>query len=1242
MVGQFGETTKLMPIGRIIIVDDEVELMTVLRETLEGQGYEAKGFNIGTQALAALRNGNYDLLLSDLMMPGMDGITLLQQSLEIDPNLVGIIMTGQGTVSTAVQAMQVGAFDYILKPFKLQNLVPILNRAMAVRRLRLENVQMRESMALYDLSQAIAFSLDPQIIAQKTLDAVLKQSGADEAALLLNTPAGDGLYVAAVEGHPREGLLGARIPLGEGIASWAAQHGETLILEGVVSDPRFQPLHPRPEIRAALALPMVAAGKTIGVLTINNLKQVRPFTQGQIKTLTILANTAATALQNVTLYQALDESEKRFRTLIEHSSDAIALVDREGEIQYASPATTRVLGYTVAEFVGMNGLALVHPESAPAIGKILDESQAGQLDFVEVPVLHKSGEWRVMDAAIQNFMHDPYVRAFVVNYHDVTERKQAEEALQTSETRFRELVEQASDAITLADPHGYYLEVNSRACEMLGYTREEMLKLRVADIVSQESQAERPLIADEELKYGKPVVIERLWRRKDGRLIPVESSIKLLPNGYTQAIVRDISERKETQAALGKMVAELSAMYRASAPLVSGSGDLQSLAEEIAQAVTHEFDLADCGVLLLNDSHTELQRIARAGLFEVRATAPLPLDGPGLTTTAVRTGEIIYAPDVLADPNYIANESRTRSELVVPLKISGQVIGVLDLQGPEPDAFDERARRVIATFAERAALALENARLFERMRHRTTELETLVKVSAMERTALTRAEFVPLILEEIMTLLNTAGAVIALIDPSKGDLVAEMGGGRLSFLTGRRFPANQGATQKIIASQQAYVANDAANDTTILQFGGPSPIPAVAGVPMITQGQVIGVIWIGSNSPLSENEVRILSALADIAANAIQRTTLYEQTQRRVQQLQALRAIDEAIIGSFDMRLTLHILLEHAAAHLGADAVDIMLLNPYTQALDYVAGRGFQSIELVRLRVKVGEGYAGRVAFERRALHVPEMGQAELKSIRATRLAKAEGFNAYYGIPLVVKGQVKGVLELFKRTAFTIDTEWTDFLETLAGQAAIAIDNAQLFEHLQRSNLDLELAYDTTLQGWSHALDLRDRETEGHTQRVTELTLTLARAAGIAEDELVHLRRGALLHDIGKMAIPDSILLKPGPLTPEEWEVMKQHSTYAFELLSPIPYLRPALDIPYCHHEKWDGSGYPRGLKGEQIPVGARLFAVVDVWDALRSQRPYRAAWPAEKVKAHILALSGSHFDPKAVELFMAIHGQGD
>ena len=252
-------------------------------------------------------------------------------------------------------------------------------------------------------------------------------------------------------------------------------------------------------------------------------------------------------------------------------------------------------------------------------------------------------------------------------------------------------------------------------------------------------------------------------------------------------------------------------------------------------------------------------------------------------------------------------------------------------------------------------------------------------------------------------------------------------------------------------------------------------------------------------------------------------------------------------------------------------------------------------------------------------------------------LITAENFRAYFIAPLVAKDKLLGALEIYHRSPLIVKTEWLKFFETLAGQTAIAIDNATLLADLQRSNLDLTLAYDTTLEGWSTALDLRDRETEGHTKRVTEMTVKLAERMGICSEELVPIRRGALLHDIGKMGVPDRILLKPDTLTDEEWQIMRMHPTYAYQMLKPITYLGAAVDIPYCHHEKWDGTGYPRGLKNEEIPLGARVFSIVDVYDALTSNRPYRAAWPPDKALDHIRKLSGTHFDPRVVDAFLKL-----
>ncbi len=383
-----------------------------------------------------------------------------------------------------------------------------------------------------------------------------------------------------------------------------------------------------------------------------------------------------------------------------------------------------------------------------------------------------------------------------------------------------------------------------------------------------------------------------------------------------------------------------------------------------------------------------------------------------------------------------------------------------------------------------------------------------------------------------------------------------------------------------------------------------------------------------------------LRAFVQVARDITERKQAQEEIKRQLERVAALRAIEMAISSSLDLRVTLSVILDQVTAQLQVDAADVLLLDATTQTLEYAASRGFRSNHISRSRLRLGEGYAGRAALDRRMLNVADLSAGDGDFLHARHL-EDEDLVSYYVVPLIAKGQVKGVLEIFHRAPLTPDPGWLEFLQALVGQAAIAIDNASLFDELTHSNTELLIAYNATIEGWSRALDLRDRETEGHTRRVAEMAEHLAREMGLGENDLVQLRRGALLHDIGKMGIPDNVLLKPGRLNEDEWQVMRRHPVYAYEWLSPIDFLEPALVIPYCHHERWNGEGYPRGLQGESIPLAARIFAVVDVWDALSSDRPYRQAWPQEQVIAYLREQSGVQFDPEVVEVFCRLLESG-
>jgi len=573
-----------------------------------------------------------------------------------------------------------------------------------------------------------------------------------------------------------------------------------------------------------------------------------------------------------------------------------------------------------------------------------------------------------------------------------------------------------------------------------------------------------------------------------------------------------------------------------------------------------------------------------------------------------------------------------KSVAIWPLIYEGKMIAAVACSKREPYLWTEDESSVLMTFARQAAISIQNARLLEAERNRRFEAEALYKTTIALTSTLDIDQVLDNILVELYRVVDYYSASLQLLDDDVVRIVAVQG---LHINPDQIIGLEYSSSNQLFAEMQQtlepVILKDAQQDTRFEYLGKSGYVRGWIGVPLVVGEKVIGCLTIESDQvgDFDHNHAQKAKAFANQAAIAIETASLFSQTQRRLQVLQSIHTIDQAISGNLDLSVTLDVWMDQVVNLLGVDGIRVFSYDPDSQMFDQITQR-----ELISTRRRGAEQFYDEssvqqaIAQREVIMHTLPVSKKSLTQPSTT---------SYFVAPLIARGLIHGVLELFSINKVQSNDEWFSLLKTLSTQAAIAIENDNLLSSLKQSNDELVSAYDRTLEGWAYALELRDRETVGHSRRVTELTLRLAKRMGISGAQLSNIRRGTLLHDIGKMGLPDSVLLKEGPLTEEESKIMQTHPRLAFEMLSSIPYLKPALDIPYYHHEKFDGSGYPHGLKGKEIPLAARIFAVVDVWDALLSDRPYRDAWTKDATLQYLKDQSGIHFDPDIVKQFMEI-----
>jgi PAS domain S-box-containing protein len=820
-------------------------------------------------------------------------------------------------------------------------------------------------------------------------------------------------------------------------------------------------------------------------------------------------------------------------------------------------------------------------------------------------------------------------------FYDLTVQNRAREAVRSSEERIRAILDHTQNIYYSHTPDHMLTYMSGQTLKILGYEPAEALRdwhEYLTDHPINQRGIELSQKAIDTGQVQEPYVLE--LRAKNGRHVWVEvRESPIVRDGRTAAVVgamTDISQREEAERRLERQLTELTVLHAVAMAGSQSEGE-DEVIERATQIMNGMLYPDNCGILLLNRERTALSpHPSYRGASAESLTQEIPLSR-GVTGRVATSGRPARIGDVSQEPLYVETTPGVCSELCVPIRVNEKIIGVLNAESRKSNAFDEEDQRVLSTIAGTLGTAIERIRLFIAEQKSRRQAENLREATMALTTTIELEKLYEIILDALAKLVPYTSASIEVVDQGYVKIAAARGlpQGGLTFI-GRRYPFERGKWDPDF--RKPIIVADAQTDARFTKLEGTEYIRGWMGVPMVAQDQLIAFLNLDSDKPdfYNQEHSALAQTFANQAAVAVKNAHLYKSEQRRYQEAEKLRQAATVVASSLNLKEVLETLLRALKDVVPYDSASILL--PEGDFVRIVAANGLpHQDQAIGQLFPAGNQLLQQILVKGQPLILADAQNDK----RFERWAASEHVRGWMGIPMIARGQVVGFITLDNLSPVSYDTATAALAQSFAHQAAAAVENAELFENLQKSNLELSQAYDTTLEGWGKALELKDKETQGHTQRVTELTVKLARRMGLGPAELVQIRRGVLVHDIGKMGVPDHILHKKGPLTRKEWAAMHEHPQYAFDLLYPISYLRPALDIAYCHHERWDGTGYPRGLKGEQIPLAARIFAVVDVWDALLSNRSYRKQWTKRQVLKHIRDGAGSHFDPEIVRVFL-------
>ncbi len=1025
-----------------------------------------------------------------------------------------------------------------------------------------------------------------------------------------------------------------------------------------------------------LGVPLKTASKTIGIMAVQTYDPQLRYSQADQDILIFVSAQVAMAIERKRAEAALRESAKRYRLLFENAPLGILLVNSQGVIIEANPTALHFLGSTSVDAAkAINVLAFPAMVEAGFSANVQRCLQTGQSQVAECFYTGRWGEAIYLHYHIAPVLDVDGTPGLVqVIAEDITERKLAEQALRENEERYRslylsaqrqaqelELLHQVRTAIGHeVDLAAIFRTAVESIGQMFGYTQVSLYMI----------EGERPLSSNgEQSEDSSPPASILVCQHQTGydriiRHIPISQGVsgRVARTGQP-VLIEDVRSDADFLGAIDNVVSEVCV------PLLNKEQVVGVLNVESVQGVKlTEADLrlvvAVGEYVSMAIGRTRLYEAARqseARMYSVLQTVPEMIYSidpsykiqyanqtlPGLTLEQTVGANVIslvapeYRAQVKAEIDQVFQSGKRGSYTVVIQSLPSQPRWYETNIGP---VFADDGKVVAATLATRDITERREAEAQIKKLNRTLQL--LYDAGLTLNRMLDPREQLEMLCNIAMQTIHADHSGFFGYDAANDEVFYEFGIGRGADLAILQ-------TLRVRVGEQRGLIGLVAQTRTPLYLSDVTADPrwvvtdpqlrSALWVPVEYEHHLLGLISMTSTrlDAFTPDDQQLLALLANQVAVSQENAHLYAASVDAAERRTALHWLSQEIISTQLEPERIYRAIHQAALQLmPAEAFVISVLDETCDEIELAycvdRGRRYPLQRIARQR-----GVSGSVIASGKVLLINDL-ERDGSEINLVPFGDPPQVRSVLAAPMRLGNRIFGMLsaQCLRPHAYTLDD--AHLLEILASYAAIALENARLFSQMQTANIDLSKAYEATIEGWSRALEMRDKETRGHSERVSRFSLRLAREMGMGEDEIVHFRRGVLLHDIGKMAIPDNILLKPGSLTEDEWVIMRQHPVYAYQMLAGVPFTSQALDVPYCHHERWDGSGYPRGLREDNIPLGARIFAVIDVWDALSNDRPYRPAWLSGAVRSYIAAQAGRHFDPRVVDAFLKLLDTGE